>query len=210
MRYPTLYTRDSSRDMTDEFLGYNHNLRIGGGEMFDECNLSSDRYPVMSPRKARGLLTSVEDRITGMIEKDALCITAGKYFYIDGYPVDMDLSDEPKQLISMGAKVIILPDKKYINTADITDFGNLDAEVTTEAAVTFSLTREDGSEYNAEYTQSSEPVDPENATLWIDTSTVPHALKQWSETSGMWVSIATTYVKISCPESALHSISMTA
>ena len=35
--------------------------------------------------------------------------------------------------------------------------------------------------------------------LWIDTSTTPHTLKQWSETSGMWVTIATTYVKIQSP-----------
>ena len=35
--------------------------------------------------------------------------------------------------------------------------------------------------------------------LWMDTSATPHSLKQWSESAGMWSSIATTYVRIQCP-----------
>ena len=200
MRFPTLNPGNSTREMTDEFRGYNHNLRIGSGELYDEMNLSSDRYPVLSPRKQRGLFYMTEgDRITGLIEKDTLCAASGTNFIIDGYPVDIGLNDEPKQLVSMGAYVIILPDKKYINTADLTDFGEIEAYIETQGPVTFSLAREDGTDYNAEYLQSSEPLEPDNATLWIDTSSVPHTLKQWSEASGMWVSIATTYVKISSP-----------
>jgi hypothetical protein len=33
--------------------------------------------------------------------------------------------------------------------------------------------------------------------LWLDTSSVPHSLKQYSTTNAMWVAIATTYIKIS-------------
>lgn len=194
MRYPKLYTRNASRDMVDEFRGYNHNLRIGGGEMYDELNLSSDLYPVMSPRKPRGIHIT-EESITGMIEKDALCYTSGTEFVMNEYRVEMGLSDEPKQLVSMGAKVIILPDKKYINTADITDFGNLEASFTTQDSVRFTLAREDGTDYNPEYIGNTEPTEPAASALWIDTSSVPHTLKQWSE-SGMWVTIPTTYVKI--------------
>ncbi|MBO7251521.1 MAG: hypothetical protein J6V25_02720, partial [Oscillospiraceae bacterium] len=40
------------------------------------------------------------------------------------------------------------------------------------------------------------PENPENATLWIDTSSTPNVLKQWSESSGQWVSMVTTYIKI--------------
>jgi hypothetical protein len=39
----------------------------------------------------------------------------------------------------------------------------------------------------------------ENLDLWVDTSSEPHALKQYSESSKTWVQIATTYIKISCP-----------
>ena len=43
------------------------------------------------------------------------------------------------------------------------------------------------------------PSEPTNGQLWIDTSGENHALKQWSETTGMWVQIATVYIKISAP-----------
>ena len=198
MRYPFLNVQRSSRQMVDVFNGYNHNMRIGEGEFFDMKNMTSDYYPVLSPRSHRGVYASPELPL-GMIEKDSLCYVDGQYFVMNEYKIDMGLNDEPKQLISMGAYVIILPDKKYINTADITDFGNIEAEFTTNAPVSFVLCRVDGSAYNAEYIQPTAPEEPANMTLWIDTSNEPHTLKQWSESSGLWVSIATTYVKIESP-----------
>ena len=199
MRYPRLDEIPSTREVVEVFRGYNHNLRIGDGEFFDMTNLVSDHYPVLAPRGARGVYASPEAP-GGLIAKDALCYVDGRNFVINGYPVDMGLSDEgPKQLISMGAYVIIMPDKKYINTADLTDFGNIEAEFKSTSTVSFALCRLDGSEYIVEYIQPEEPAEPENMTLWIDTSSEPHALRQWSDTSGMWVSIATCYVKISTP-----------
>ena len=200
MRYPKLRELETSRKIVDTFKGYNHNLRIGDGEFFDMKNMTSDYYPVLSPRKKRGVYASATSP-QGMIAKDSLCYVDGTEFVIDGYRVDMGLStnieDCPKKLVSMGAYVIILPDKKYINTADLTDFGNIEAQVQTNAPVSFNLCKLTGDDYVADYSQSDEPADPENMTLWVDTSTVPNSLKQWSETSGMWVTIGTTYVKIS-------------
>ena len=200
MKYPTLSVQNSSRDMVEVFKGYNHNLRISDGEFYDMQNMTSAYYPILSPRGARGVYATPENP-QGLLSKDTLCYVDGTKFVMDGYPIDMGLStleeDCPKRLVSMGAYVIILPDKKYINTADITDFGNIEAEVQTQEAVSFTLCKNDGTEYTAEYVQASEPDDPANMTMWIDTSSTPHSLKQWSETSGMWVSIATTYIKIS-------------
>jgi hypothetical protein len=105
--------------------------------------------------------------------------------------------DCPKQLVSMGAYVIILPDKKYINTMDVTDYGNIETEVVTNGDVSFTLCKVDGASYTTDYVQDKTPEDPVNMALWLDTSTVPHTLKQWAETSGTWVSVATTYIKIS-------------
>jgi hypothetical protein len=50
-----------------------------------------------------------------------------------------------------------------------------------------------------EYIQPKEPEEPANMALWIDTASTPHTLRQWSENSGIWVSIAACYVKISTP-----------
>lgn len=202
MKYPQLQPTVTSRSIVDTFLGYNHNARISDGEFYDMRNLVSDVSPVLSPRKARGLFLQ-SGNVQGMIAKDSLCYIDGSYFVMNAYRVDMGLStaddDCPKQLISMGAYVIILPDKKYINTANLTDWGNIDAEVTTTAPVTFSPCKQDGTAFSPNYIQPTEPEGPENMALWMDTSAAPHSLKQWSESAGMWSSIATTYVRIQCP-----------
>ena len=198
MRLPKLREQQASRQMVDTFKGYNHNLRISEGEFFDMKNMTSDYYPVLSPRKKRGVYASPNSP-TGLIAKDALCYVDGTKFVINEHPVDMGLNDEPKQLISMGAYVIIMPDKKWINTLDITEFGNIEASFTSESDVTFSLCTVEGADYENMTVSASEPADPENMALWIDTSSKPHTLKQYSTTSSMWVQIATTYVKISCP-----------
>lgn len=199
MNYPMLDEIPSTRENVDVFKGYNHNLRIADGEFYSMKNMTSDHYPILSPRGRRGVYASPE-AAAGLIDKDGLCYVDGTDFVMNGYPIDMGLNAEgPKQLISMGAYVIILPDKKYINTADINDFGNIEAEYVSTEPVTFSLCRLDGTEYITEYIQPTEPESPADQALWIDTSSTPHALRQWAESSGMWVSIATCYVKISAP-----------
>ena len=195
MKYPKLKALSASRDTVDVFKGYNHNLRIGDGEFFDMKNMTSDNYPVLSPRGKRGLYKNTGN-ITGIIAKDALCYVDGSKFVINEYEVDMGLNDEPKQLISMGAYVIVMPDRKWINTKNL-EHGNIDSEFASESLVRFSMCKQDGIDYETIY--SEEPQKPKNGDLWIDTSSDPNALKQWSDTSEMWVTIATTYVKISCP-----------
>ena len=197
MKYPYLSELNTTRELIDVFRGYNHNLRIGDGEFYEMKNLSSNDYPILSPRPVRGVYAT-PNIPQGMISKDALCYVDGGDFIINEHRVSMGLTvdDAPKSLISMGAYVIIMPDKKYINTADLSDYGPIEASVTTAGTVTFSLCKEDGNDYADVAVQSTEPSSPKNFDLWLDTSTVPNALKQYSETSKMWVSIATTCIKI--------------
>ena len=202
MKYPTLPVPNSSREMLDVFRGYNHNLLIGDGEFFEMKNMTSNYYPILSPRGKRGVYATPKAP-QGMIAKDSLCYVDGSNFVMDGYSIDMGLStaeeDCPKQLISMGAYVVILPDKKWINTLDVSKFGNVEASFETTSDVTFELCTIDGEEYTGTICAPGEPEDPENMDYWIDTSSTPHTLKQYSATSGMWVSIATTYIRISSP-----------
>ena len=209
MKYPMLYSKDSSRQMVDTFKGYNHNLRIGDGEFFDMKNMTSDHYPVLSPRGKRGVYAS-PDSPTGLIAKDALCFVDGSKFVINEYEIDMGLNSEPKQLISMGAYVIIMPDKKYINTQDITDFGNIEAFYPGVEGQTvqadYEMCKIDGTTYTGAIKSNTAPEGgengPDNGQLWIDTSASPHRLMQYSKTSATWTQIATTYVKISAPNIA--------
>lgn len=200
MRYPTLNEIPTTREMIDSFGGYNHNLRIGAGEFYDMQNLTSAHYPVLSTRPRRGIFAT-PTAPQGLIAKDAMCYVDGGDFVMGEYRVSMGLTKDnaPKTLISMGAYVIILPDKKYINTADITDYGSIEAVVTTTTAATFELCKIDGTGYSDAVAQDTEPSTPANMDLWIDTSATPHALKMYSSTNAMWVSIATTYIKISAP-----------
>lgn len=204
MRLHQLKDMPTSKSTIETFAGYNHNSRINEGEFFEMQNLSSDEYPVLVPRKQRGIYTS-SGNPTGMVSKDSLCYVDGQYFVINEYRIDMGLStlteDNPKQLISMGAYVIIMPDKKYINTKDLTDFGNIEAETTTSASTSFALCTRESEPYSITYKQAREPKGTEdtpiaNATYWLDTSQNPNVLKQWSESSGMWVQIPTVYTKI--------------
>ena len=199
MKYPQLQELPTQRQMIDTFRGYNHNLRIGQGEFYDMQNMSSDYYPILAPRVRRGVYASPAS-CQGIIAKEKLCYVDGTAFMMGDTRVEMGLStlaeDCPKKLQSMGAYVLIFPDKKYINTADPADRGSVEAAWTATGSVTFSPCRIDGSAQNADHIQDTAPENPENNTLWVDTSTTPHSLKQWAATSGQWVTIATTYVKI--------------
>ena len=199
MRYPQLKVQAASRKIVDAFMGYNHNLRIGDGEFFDMKNLTSDFYPVLSPRSQRGFYVKPASP-QGMIAKDDICYVDGTDFVMGETRIDMGLSvkaeDCPKQMVSMGAYVIIMPDKKYINTLDTNDTGSIDAAFTATQNVSFQLCTADGDSYENITVSPDAPAEPENLDYWIDTSSQQHVLKQYSSTSETWVSIATTYVKI--------------
>lgn len=198
MKLSRLNELPTSREMIDVFGGYNHNLRIGEGEFYDMKNLTSADYPVLSPRRKRGIYET-PDKPQGMVAKDALCYVDGSEFIINEYRVNMGLTidDTPKTLISMGAYVIIMPDKKYINTAKLSDYGDIEASIESTTTVSFELCKIDGTSYGEVVTQATAPTDPKNMDLWIDTSSTPHTLKMYSETNAMWTSVATTYIKIS-------------
>lgn len=199
MKYPYLTPIPENRETVDTFLGYNHQLRIGGNEFYDLMNMSSDNAPVLTTRKNRGVY--VEGRNPqGMIAKDSLCWVDGSDFVINEYRIDLGLSTEadkcPKTLIGMGAYVIIMPDRKYVNTAKLDDYGSIDAEFVSHDQITVCPCLIDGTEFTPEYIQPEEPPNPSNMAMWMDTSVKPHSLKQWSSAAGMWSSVVTTYVKI--------------
>ena len=204
MKYPILTELPTSREVVEVFKGYNHNLRIGEGEFYDMQNLSSDNYPVLSPRAQRGVYLTPKNP-QGMVAKDALCYVDGSKFIINEYQVQMDLTvdDKPKTLISMGAYVIIMPDKKYINTADLTDFGPIEASIEV-GNVTFSLCKVDGDGFGEVLTQATAPTITDemmegkvDIPMWLDTSETTHVLKVFSTSTSAWSAVATTYVKIS-------------
>ena len=199
MEYPTLYVKQKSRQMSDAFLGYNHNLRISDSEFYDMKNMTSDYYPVLAPRKNRGVYKDGVNA-NGIIAKDSLCYVDGSAFVIGDERIEMGLADSTKELISMGAYVIIMPDRKYINTVKNGtkyEYGDIDEVHSTTKDVKFTLCTLTGDAYDTDGKDSpAAPSNPVDGQLWIDTSSTPHTLKKYSKANEMWVSIATTYIKV--------------
>ena len=198
MLYPRLQASQTTRQMIDAFRGYNHNLRVADGEFYEMENMTSDFYPVLSPRGKRGIYKTCEG-LTGIIAKDSLCYVDGSGFVIGDTRFEMGLDEgTQKELVSMGAYVIIMPDKKYINTIEPDDRGDIEASYVSSGDVTFRLCSITGEAITPATVGAEAPANPANGAMWLDTSVTPNALKQYSESSGMWVSVASTYIRIEC------------
>lgn len=155
---PQIQGPETSRDMVTTFGGYNHNLRIADGlptsqwgntppmEWYDEENLSTDHYPVMSPSLSPkktirpGSTNTLEPTgalgVTSFVTIDGvehyLYIDANGHFVMDGqYLVDTRSwpDDRERQYILMGTYLIVFPDRMYINInkLDPLEWGYIDA-----------------------------------------------------------------------------------
>lgn len=172
MYAPKLYDLELGRTTIQEFKGYNHNLRIGDNEFYDMQNMTGKYYPLLSPRAKRG----VDDHrfIYGICGKDKLvtiedfdketmwvCYDGERVFELE--PLEID-----RQLISMGAYVIIFPDMMYLNTADLDDFGScFGASISFNGNTNYTLFCEDGTPLSAMEMMWGEEFFPRSA-IYID------------------------------------------
>ena len=210
MYYPRINAQQSSRIVTDTFAGYNHNLRIADGaslsgkkvplELYFTENLSTRQYPLLSPRKKRGTLTRTFTNLQAIIAKDALYWVDNGTLYANGYPTGLTglQTLKPTQLVSMGAYICVFPDKKYINTAKLTEFGDMGASWSlSNTTVSYQMCHQDGTIYDPTRISkgTAEPEDPENGDVWIDTNEGVVA-KEYSSFSATWVVIETVYTRV--------------
>jgi len=210
MRYPILRQIPTERMTTDAFSGYNHNPVIAQGELYDMQNMTSAYYPLLSPRGRRGVYAKPAQRYCCLLSKDALCYLDGQYFIMNEYRIDLSLSFYASAtLVSMGAYVIILTrdengnalESKYVNTADLSQYGDINASYQSSAgvAVQFTLCKADGSAFENIVSSDTAPTQADDKTLWIDTSESPYILKQYSLATDMWSAVTSTYIRISAP-----------
>ena len=195
MIFPALPSGKRVQRAVTVFRGLNRSPRIGAGELADMENLTSDRYPVLSPRDPRGI-PETEGQVTGLIAKDCLCYTQGRDFVMNGVRVDLGLTEGEKQLVSMGAYVIILPDKQWINTLDLTRHGSLEASFSTSTDVSFQLCGADGGVLEDPRVTPEEPEDPAAGELWLNSG--ENCLYRYSAGLG-WEPVTGVYVRISAP-----------
>lgn len=128
MYFPQLSTPRQSRVTVSRFLGLDRRPRGQEGSFREMENLCADGYPTLTVRRPRGVAGSAVSP-GGLTVKEGLIWVDGHTLYVNGSAAGLVLSEGKKQLISMGAWLLIWPDKAYINTKDLTDFGSLEISV---------------------------------------------------------------------------------
>lgn len=203
MHYPQLRPTRARKQFTQVFGGLNKSLKIRDGEWSDTTNLSTRNFPLLSPRMARGIsdaALTAPYAIGG--NQDGLAYVDGATLYYKGEAVTgLVLSTAEgmtdKRIIAFGAYLIVLPDYAYYNTADSTDKGTIGNIVNQAQPVAYTMSRADGSAFTGATISDTAPDSPAHGDYWIDTSADIHLLMQFSELSNVWVSILTTFVKLS-------------
>ena len=203
MYYPSLRKKAAQQLVTNTFAGLNRAEKIGDGEWHEAMNLSTREYPMLCPRKPRGTVRTLSAP-AGMIAKERLCWIDGATVYyggaaVAGISVSTDAGMLPKRLVSMGAYVLIFPDKVYFNTIDFTDCGSMEGSFTTSGTVQYRICRLDGSDFENITVSDTEPQDPENGDYWLDTGVENHRLMLYSAYNGYWQQVLTVYVRVIAP-----------
>ena len=129
MRFSKLRVTAQTREFIQEFGGLDRRPRIAENSFSNMRNLSSDQYPALAPRAPRGVVRRVE-HCNALLVKDELAYVSGNKFVYG--ETEMPLSygeDVPRQLVSMGAYIVVFPDGMYLNTANFDDKGYFEETV---------------------------------------------------------------------------------
>ena len=181
------------RVTVSKFGGYDARRRAPLGSFARMENLTGDGYPTLSVREKRKTIAAL-DKPNGLAAKDSLIWVDGRTLYINGLAIDLALTDGEKQLVSMGAYLLIWPDKKYVNTQDISDRGSLENAIQTTGTVTYALCRADGTEYEGYTTGAAAPASAESGDLWLDTGSGAALLRY---DGVMWQAVDDAALKLS-------------
>ncbi|MBR5095428.1 MAG: hypothetical protein IK095_10050 [Oscillospiraceae bacterium] len=196
MHFPKLRPTAQRRLVTERFLGYDHRPEPGEGAFYDMEGLGPQRWPELATRPRRGLVR----RLTqpgGILAKDALITVEDGTLCVSGHPTALTgLASGPKQLVSMGALVLVFPDKLWIDTADLSRFGSLEAELLYEGAVEYALCDREGALLGEPTVSAAEPGDPVNGQLWLDSSGGGRRLLRWSESLMSWTEETAVYTRL--------------
>ena len=203
MLYPIMQEVTRYREMTTTFGGYNHQLSCGDGQFFDMQNMTSQYFPILSPRPKRGVVRNLINP-QGILDKEELMWIDDGKLYVDGEEVLLEgvtLSNEesmnPKTMAKMGAYVIIMPDKIWYN-AEKGDCGYMESkfENASGSKVSFTLCEANGTPITWHDPSYYETNEPKNGDYMMSTQNGKSSLKVYSESTSIWVTVATTYMQI--------------
>lgn len=109
MRLPMLEDVRAQRTGVSSFGGYNHTPGVKENQFFDMVNMSSDEFPLLSPRKPYVHVRNV-GYPEALYAHNKLCWIADNGFYYDG--VRYGNAPDSSQLVGMGAYVTVWRDKQ--------------------------------------------------------------------------------------------------
>lgn len=187
MYLPQLNNIPNDRSMINAFYGYNSSPDIRESQFCDTYNMTSDYYPLMSPRDKRGIIKYI-NKANGMYAAAGLIYVDGSRLFFGGEEI-CEVEDSKKSFVRMGAYICIFPDKIMYNTYDGT-IKNMENRYTTSGTVVFEPCSLSGEA--VEYA-SEEPDEPKDGEYWLDGD----SLKRWSGTYNMWMPVAASYIRIS-------------
>ena len=193
MFFPKLKTLRQTRVTLNGFLGLDRREKAPQGSFYDMENMGSDAAPALQVRPRRGTVAQLQ-KGNGLACKDALVWVDGHTLYVGGAATGLVLSDSPKQLVSMGAYLVIFPDKKWINTRQLSQFGSLENRTVTTGAVSFSMCSPSGESIGSYLTAQQPPEAAQAGALWMDTSADKAVLRRYGEEG--WTAVEDTCVKI--------------
>ncbi len=202
MLFPYYNEVSRYRDMTTTFAGYNHKLSCEEGQFYDMKNMTSQYFPILSPRNKRGIVKQLVNP-QGILDKEELMwIDSGRLYVdgaevvLDGVEISSDASMCPKAMAKMGAYVIIMPDKIWYN-ADNGEHGYMEHTYTQESGdLSFTLCDGNGAVITWHDEAYYEENEPENGDYMMTSNNGKSVLKVYSSITGIWATVATTYMQI--------------
>lgn len=156
----------------------------------------------------------------GIATKQGFCFVEGTGFFYKSntdnvYRYVGEVEDGEKQFVSLSSYILIFPDKKYFNSfqyinqdkpnewfeergLEKTDFfGSLEAEFTGSTPITLNMCNVYGEDYEFKFVSKNEPEeDVDNGDMWLDISSSPAKMMQYSEAYSGWLEITSNYIKI--------------
>lgn len=193
MYYPSLQTIPATREAITVFRGLNQRADISEGEFANMENMCDDFYP-QAASSYPPLEAEPEARPRGMLVKEVLCYVQGTSLVVGDDEIDIGISPGTKQLVSMGAYILIMPDKMYFNTADFNDYGYIEKMAEGDRWL-LNPCDSKGNLRIPKYVCEKAPTDPANGDIWYDNTEDAHELRQYNAEKKAWVPIQ-GYVRV--------------
>lgn len=112
MAFPAMpYGTGLKQSSQVQFGGLNHRKGAIDGEIWDMRNMTSDHYPVLSPREKRKILLEAENIRAVYCHGDTPVYVAGNDLYVGGAAYPLGNADGEVYITAIGERIIVMPYK---------------------------------------------------------------------------------------------------